>query len=753
MGTVTYRRLIALTVMMAIVFIAALPLGQARLAMEKDLAIFIDGEQLIFPDQQPFIDSNNRTLVPARFFAQALGASVEWDEAQLQVVVSRESSTLTLTVGKQEVLIHPDKIEKMDTAAVLVNNRLMIPLRYISIYLGCNVNWDASRRIAHIFSQGQSEAEIKRLMENTGNTLLELPRINTRDNMQELLSQSNPDEYWTRADAGFFPDMLQEASKETASSVPSAEASTDYSGSNVQVEGVDEADIVKTDGEYLYAVRNHDILIVKAYPAAELSLQARISLNESPQDIFIANNRLLVISRDHSASPYLYDNEAGADLKVTPPYPYQDGLVINTYDTSSKSSPIKLDTYKIEGNYIASRKIGDAVYLISSQYVYSPYQPVYYINGSRIEKTYSEIRYFPNIIHNSYLHIARINMGSSLDKFALETYLSGGSSIYCSAENLYVTAVEYNPADYYHNYQEPRETTLLFKFALGDRVKYSARGQVAGTLLNQFSMDEYNGHFRVAATTNQWSSTNSRNAVYILNQDLDVVSSVNDIAPGERIYSARFLQDRLYLVTFRQLDPFFVIDLNPRNPSVLGKLKIPGFSSYLHPYRDHYVIGLGYDTTLTKSGGVIQAGIKAAMFDVSDVNNPREVDQEIIGTAGSYSEAADNHLAFLLHKDLLAFPATVYTADNSSGSSYYGAFEFQGAYIYSISEKGLDYKGRLTHLSADDYLKAGDYWYDSNKNIRRILVIAGNIYTISNEQIRVNDGSSLQQIKQISTAD
>jgi selenophosphate synthetase-related protein len=240
----------------------------------------------------------------------------------------------------------------------------------------------------------------------------------------------------------------------------------------------------------------------------------------------------------------------------------------------------------------------------------------------------------------------------------------------------------------------------------------------------------------------------SQNSVYILNPELKVLSSITGIAPGERIYSTRFLQDRLYMVTFRQVDPFFVIDLNPQNPKVLGQLKIPGFSKYLHPYGDHYVIGLGYDTSLNKSGGVIQGGIKLSLYDVEDVSQPREVDTSISGDSGSYSEACENHRAFLLHHDLLAFPAQIYT-ERSPGNSY-SSFEFQGAYIYTVSEQGFDYQGRITHLSPEDYLKAGDYWYDMNKTVRRIVVIDNNIYSISQGGIKANDKSTLKEIKHIS---
>ena len=513
----------------------------------------------------------------------------------------------------------------------------------------------------------------------------------------------------------------------------------------MQVEGVDEGDIIKSDGEYLYVVKNQEILLVKAYPAEEMSVAGRISLAQNTQEIFVEQDRLLVISRDR-----LYHYRSGAATEVEalrmPPY-FKNNIIIETYDIKDKKNPVKLDSFQMEGNYIASRKIGNQVYVISSQYLNVPCKPVYYINQTQIEKPYSEIRYFPDLLHDTYLHIAQIDLAAK-HAFTLETFLSSGNQIYCSGQNLYVTGLEYGPMYMDQDYQELQTQTRIYKFQLQDGIKYQAKGQVPGTVLNQFALDEYQDHLRIATTTQEWSSTHSQNSVYILNPELKVLSSITGIAPGERIYSTRFLQDRLYMVTFRQVDPFFVIDLNPQNPKVLGQLKIPGFSKYLHPYGDHYVIGLGYDTSLNKSGGVIQGGIKLSLYDVEDVSQPREVDTSISGDSGSYSEACENHRAFLLHHDLLAFPAQIYT-ERSPGNSY-SSFEFQGAYIYTVSEQGFDYQGRITHLSPEDYLKAGDYWYDMNKTVRRIVVIDNNIYSISQGGIKANDKSTLKEIKHIS---
>ena len=183
--------------------------------------------------------------------------------------------------------------------------------------------------------------------------------------------------------------------------------------------------------------------------------------------------------------------------------------------------------------------------------------------------------------------------------------------------------------------QEDSRKTIIHKISIDeDKIEYVAKGSVPGRLLNQFSMDQNGDRFRVATTTEyytQYQGTIRANAVYVLDEELDIVGSLDQIAPDESIFSARFIDDRLYLVTFQQIDPFFVIDLSTDTPKILGELKIPGFSNYLHPYDDEHIIGIGRDTKEIGDNRVQQLGIKIALFNVEDVNNPKVADEVIIG--------------------------------------------------------------------------------------------------------------------------
>jgi inhibitor of cysteine peptidase len=215
------------------------------------------------------------------------------------------------------------------------------------------------------------------------------------------------------------------------------------------------------------------------------------------------------------------------------------------------------------------------------------------------------------------------------------------------------------------------------------------------------------------------------------------------------------------MVTFKKVDPLFVIDLkNPSAPNLLGKLKIPGYSDYLHPYDENHIIGFGKDAVEVlnesdpkASTTAFYQGMKIALFDVTDVANPVEMFKESIGDRGTDSELLHNHKALLFSKEkgLLAFPVTVTKrAVNSSNAMQYGQFDYQGMYVYNLSlEKGFQLRGRITHLSQEKLNKAGGGWYESNLNINRGLYIGDILYTISQGKLKANNLSTLQEVSQI----
>ena len=285
---------------------------------------------------------------------------------------------------------------------------------------------------------------------------------------------------------------------------------------------------------------------------------------------------------------------------------------------------------------------------------------------------------------------------------------------------------------------EERKTVIQKIEINNGKLNYKAKGEVYGTLLNQFSLDEYDGNLRLATTVNIWNRKSIQyNNVYVLDKDMRLIGQAERIAEDERIYSTRFVGDRLYMVTFRQIDPFFVIDISdPNNPKILGQLKIPGYSDYLHPYDEDHIIGVGKAADTDGRVG----GVKIALFDVSDVKNPKEIDNFEIGDRGSDSAALHNHHAFLFSKtkNLLVIPVTEITDRQELGRYRFSNSIWNGAYVFHVDDKGFDLKGKVKHSSTkSDYF---DWW--SQATVLRSLYMDDNLYTISNKYIKINDLSS-----------
>jgi len=298
--------------------------------------------------------------------------------------------------------------------------------------------------------------------------------------------------------------------------------------------------------------------------------------------------------------------------------------------------------------------------------------------------------------------------------------------------------------DYDFKIQAELLKTVVHKIALnqGD-LKYIAKGEVPGRLLNQFSMDESGNRFRVATTSEFYAYRQvMHNNVYVLDENLKTVGSLEGIAKDEQIYSARFMGDRLYLVTFKRMDPFFVIDLSTDTPKVLGELKLPGFSNYLHPYDDTHVIGIGRETQENQYGGVHAEGVKIALFDVSDVSNPKTIDTEVIGKQGTDSEVLSDHKAMLFDKQkgILSIPITDYGKQEIVNGNYVNEM-WRGFYVYNIDTSGLTLKGTITHSNSTSY----DYYGYGNRS----FYIDDTLYTVSSNLMKMNDLSDLHEINKI----
>ncbi len=610
-----------------------------------------------------------------------------------------------------------------------------------------------------------------------------LPVVGSFDNLQKLVEEYTSQGFGAGESLEKSLAPVRAMNQMAADTADTAQNSKEesYSTTNIQVEGVDEADLIKTDGKYIYQLSEEELLIIKAIPANDMRVLSRIDFSDQgfcPGELYIDDRYLVVLgsnNNNHNPEPLM---KSKANVSLQPCGKRELTTMAIVYDISDKENLRQLREIEIEGRYLSSRKIGSAVYFLSNRniaYHYSdsdePQLPFYRdsaIAEEKISVDYDKISYFPGDIYPAYIMIAGFNIDKPEEKAVVQTYLGNGENIYASVNNLYIAVSRYeeNQAlirDSNFPDSPSGEQTRIYRFGLQDgEINYAAKGEVPGRILNQFSMDENEGYFRIATTTgDMWRSDEytSKNNIYVLDGKLDIKGKLEDIAPGERIYSSRFMGDRAYLVTFRDVDPFFVIDMkNPENPVILGKLKIPGYSDYLHPYDENHIIGFGKDTIELKNGSnddsqAYYQGLKIAIFDVSDVSKPIEMCKEIIGDRGTDSELLRNHKALLFSRDrnLLAFPLTLMErAENDNDSNrklQRGSFTFQGAYVYHIDlDEGFKLRGRISHLEAEDYLKAGSHWYNSELNVERVLYIDDMLYSLSPRMIQAHSLSDLEHI-------
>ena len=537
---------------------------------------------------------------------------------------------------------------------------------------------------------------------------ISLATVDNFENLYNLVKESNINE---TSKSGLNSEaMLEDITNVSKSAETKEEAN--YSTTNIQEENVDEADIVKTDGKYIYMVSQAKIVIVDIRNN-NMVLSSKVEFQNNdfiPRELYINGDKLIVFGDSNASimtkTMSIYDVAVMDDqMKST--------MII--YDITDRTSPQEIRKIQVEGYYTSSRMIGDNVYFVTNRTLYTSkmlkytyeeineddYKPKYEDSIMEEEEKidFKDIYYFNYIENPSYLILAGINL-NDVKEADIKTFLGAGDNVYCSDKNMYIvkTGETINP--------ETKEVgdsyTKILKFNLKNgKINFKAETEISGYVNNQFSMSESDEYFRIATTSGkQWNLTDeTTNTLYILDEKLHEVAHLGDLAKGERIYSVRYMEDKAYIVTFKQVDPLFVIDLsNPTQPQVLGELKIPGYSTYLHPYDETHLIGIGYD--------------------ISDYSNPKELFKVNIGDKYTSSEVLYNHkaLLYLKDKDLIALPVNM----------YYKKPEYK-ALIYKIDlTQGFVLQDEILH----EYSNTGD------SSIRRIVYANDDFYAISNSQIK-----------------
>lgn len=584
---------------------------------------------------------------------------------------------------------------------------------------------------------------IKQVKEENG-----LPKVESFENLYNIVRKQNSENKDSQKNVSLLEDSVNSTLREN----------NDYSKTNNQVEGVEEADIVKTDGKYIYYVTEEKVVIVNATEPTNMKITSEIKYEKEqtqPKEIFVNGNKLIIVEQKYNYNNEMNENSVMYDML----YPLEENTNVKVYNIENKNKPVMEREIQIEGGYLSSRMVGENVYVLSNKYIYSEllekdkeelnendYKPKYLDTASSKEAKcieYSDISYFPESGDNAFLNVAGFNINNN-EPANIETYLGAGTEVYASQNNLYVAKVKYEYKDeklygYYDNYNI---NTYIYKFKLeNSKVEYVSTGSVPGEVLNQFSMDEKDGNFRIATTNStNLKEENRTNNLYILNENLKMIGSLENLAKGEKIYSVRFSDNKAYMVTFVQTDPLFVIDLSEStNPILLGELKIPGYSTYLHLYDENHIIGFGENTETKEEGSVVTIGMKMALFDVTNPTSPKEMYSVDIGDRGTYSELLYNHKALLFSKEknIIAFPISI-----SEGEDHHSDINFQGAIVYGLDlENGFNLKGKIAHMQITE----GYNDYDYTKEVERIIYIDNNLYTLSEGLIKATNMDNMEE--------
>ena len=572
-----------------------------------------------------------------------------------------------------------------------------------------------------------------------------------------------------------FP-LGRAAADTTAAAEEATQGGSDgeFSGTNVQVEGVDEPDMVKTDGERIVLLAEDDLIVVDVTGSEPVEM-GRLEIGDiSVQSLFLSGDRVLLFGSVWSAVPMPL-----AEDRMIAPVP--DTPTVRILEVDISSDPELVRTMSIDGAFVSGRMVEDSVRLVLSS------GPVgfewSYPTGSGLRAEREAIEENQQIIRDSspdnwipyylvtdadgdvvdegtlfecgrashpeefsgldMLSVVTIDLASGLEVVDATGVLAAGDTVYSSERNLYVATQRWtdwqwlDTGEIDERPEEPTTEIHMFDISSPDEAEYVASGSVDGYLLNQFSMDEHERALRVATTTspNGWGGEEeSESKITVLQRsgaNLARVGEVGGLGKTEQIYSVRFMGDVGYVVTFRQTDPLYTIDLSdPSAPVMMGELKIPGYSAYLHPVGEGLVMGIGQDAT--ERGQVL--GTQVSIFDVSDLANPERVDTFTL-SEGTNSQVEYDHHAFLYWEGLTVIPVQKYWWDEEKDEI------FTGAIALRVAEDGeLEDLGEIVHPRGED----PDWSWQSQ--ILRSTVIGDALYTISGDGVLKSDLASLDDL-------
>lgn len=468
--------------------------------------------------------------------------------------------------------------------------------------------------------------------------------------------------------------------EDAVSGAESADGSLSFSKTYIQVEGVDEADIIKNDGKYIYYVNNKSE--IKIYQGEKLITTitdiTQENLNKRTDDdtfeyrnindIYVKENKLIVNVTSDSFNDVEYSSMTDSYI----------------YDISDIANPKQIKKFVQTGGYFTSRLIGNTLYVISNKYLYDckAEEDCYIVTGENGNETTlpaASIKCGENINNTNILVVSAVNLDTQERTADTKAFLGCGSNIYCNKNNMYIAITG-------------AETEIVKAELTESEIKFTATAKVKGYVHNQFSMDERNGCFRIA------TSDEIGNNLYILDSQLNKISEITGFAENEQIQAVKYIGDMAYVITYEFTDPLFTIDLSdPHNPEIKGSVEITGFSSQLVSVDENTLLGIGYDEL---------SGIKFALFDISNPLSPAVLDSYTV--PNSYSNAQCNHKAIVVNKEknYFAIDYNKYADESESGGI---VFEIKDNKINIVSKhiinpSDYDIAERVTYIDNTIYI-------------------------------------------------
>ena len=522
------------------------------------------------------------------------------------------------------------------------------------------------------------------------------------------------------------------AASEAADSGSTVSYAGDYSQTNVQTEGVDEGDVVKTDGRYLYIIREGrevQIVSIQAGKMAEVAV-IRPTLEQSENsilDMYLTGDTLQIICQRYDADM----QEDGEDAYYMN---YRGITSVCTYDLTDRANPVHVGTTEQEGTYYTSRKSGEYLYLFTSVYPQESlirqyadqgkeYGLIPLVNGEAMAASDIYIPRDDDKSGTEYMLITSVNENKPDQIADQKAILESASRFYVSTENIYLER---------ENWEAGSTQTAIARFSFSQgKIKGESAGVVNGAVTDDFATNEYDGFLRVLTT--QWNDSGSQtNNVYVLDQNMEIVGKIDNLAEDESIYSARFMGNTGYFVTYRQVDPLFSVDFSdPTHPKILGELKVSGFSEYLHFYGENRLLGIGWETD-PETGAT--KGLKLSMFDVSDPADVKEVDKLVIKNI-DYFPGEYNYKALTVspEKNVIGLAASSYESSGTVNSYMVFSYDEKEGFLtdltYGLQEGGDVSAEEVRGVYADDTFYVADgnnvTAFNMGKGYEKIAELAG----------------------------